>query len=369
MNVNAKNPQTLLIRAEHDASSLNTVVRSRTVPGQAHMMRRRRLLSLAALAVVVMGAATVGGARASHDTNGLRARDAAIVAQSRAAVLDLYALDRRLDSAQAQLAALQQQESRLRAERAVLARQLQIARLGAQTTQAQLAKHLRVLYEQGNVEPLEIVFGAKSLEDAMTSIDNLTATARANRDVLRRLDAARQHLLETKQALSTRTAAITSARAEAQATVSALAGARAARSAYIASLARKRRLTESALARVVAESRAASIRSAAIVPVSQNAPPPELPAVGTSSGLTLTVSASGYSIHGRTSSGLPTGYGVVAVDPSVIPLGTHMTVPGYGEAVAADTGSAIIGARIDLWFPTLDQARAWGRRTVTIALH
>ena len=36
----------------------------------------------------------------------------------------------------------------------------------------------------------------------------------------------------------------------------------------------------------------------------------------------------------------------------MIPLGTHMTVPGYGEAVAADTGSAIKGAIIDLWFPT-----------------
>jgi 3D (Asp-Asp-Asp) domain-containing protein len=58
----------------------------------------------------------------------------------------------------------------------------------------------------------------------------------------------------------------------------------------------------------------------------------------------------------------------VAVDPSVIPLGTHMTVPGYGEAVAADTGSAIKGAIIDLWFPTVEQARAWGRRSVTISL-
>ena len=52
----------------------------------------------------------------------------------------------------------------------------------------------------------------------------------------------------------------------------------------------------------------------------------------------------------------------------MIPLGTHMTVPGYGEAVAADTGSAIKGAIIDLWFPTVAQARAWGRRSVTITL-
>jgi 3D (Asp-Asp-Asp) domain-containing protein len=53
----------------------------------------------------------------------------------------------------------------------------------------------------------------------------------------------------------------------------------------------------------------------------------------------------------------------------VIPLGTRITVPGYGEAVAADTGSAVTGYTIDLWFPTLADALAWGRRTVTITLH
>jgi 3D (Asp-Asp-Asp) domain-containing protein len=59
---------------------------------------------------------------------------------------------------------------------------------------------------------------------------------------------------------------------------------------------------------------------------------------------------------------------VVAVDPSVIPLGTRLTIPGYGSGVAADTGGAIQGATIDLWFPTVAQARAWGRRTVTISV-
>jgi 3D (Asp-Asp-Asp) domain-containing protein len=66
---------------------------------------------------------------------------------------------------------------------------------------------------------------------------------------------------------------------------------------------------------------------------------------------------------------MPTGWGVVAVDPSVIPLGTRLTIPGYGEGVAADTGGAVRGDLIDLWFPTLAQASAWGRRTVTITLH
>ena len=44
-------------------------------------------------------------------------------------------------------------------------------------------------------------------------------------------------------------------------------------------------------------------------------------------------------------------YGIVAVDPAIIPLGTRMFIPGYGEAVAADTGGAVKGYIIDLGFP------------------
>jgi 3D (Asp-Asp-Asp) domain-containing protein len=81
------------------------------------------------------------------------------------------------------------------------------------------------------------------------------------------------------------------------------------------------------------------------------------------------VTATGYSLAGSTATGLPTGWGVVAVDPSVIPLGSHLWVPGYGEAVAADTGGAVVGATIDVWFPTEAQAKAWGRATVTVVVH
>src|SRR5437763_9915331 len=103
-----------------------------------------------------------------------------------------------------------------------------------------------------------------------------------------------------------------------------------------------------------------------------NAPAASAPApspAAQSGGRTITVSSTGYSLAGHTATGLPVGWGVVAVDPNVIPLGTKLTIPGYGEAVAADTGSAVRGDDIDLWFPSLSQARAWGRRTVTITLH
>ena len=90
------------------------------------------------------------------------------------------------------------------------------------------------------------------------------------------------------------------------------------------------------------------------------------PGSGTpAAGQTLTVSATAYGLPGHTASGLPTGPGICATDPSVIPLGTRFDVPGYGPCVAADTGSAIIGDRIDVWLP-YRQALAWGRQTVTI---
>jgi 3D (Asp-Asp-Asp) domain-containing protein len=70
--------------------------------------------------------------------------------------------------------------------------------------------------------------------------------------------------------------------------------------------------------------------------------------------------------NGYTAMGLRAQYGVVAVDPSVIPLGTRLYIPGYGFAIAADTGSAIVGDRVDLCFDDAAQAIDWGVRTVQV---
>lgn len=59
---------------------------------------------------------------------------------------------------------------------------------------------------------------------------------------------------------------------------------------------------------------------------------------------------------------------VIAVDPSVIPLGTKVYVEGYGEAIAGDTGGAIKGNKIDVYVPTKSEAYAWGRKQVTIQI-
>ncbi len=69
---------------------------------------------------------------------------------------------------------------------------------------------------------------------------------------------------------------------------------------------------------------------------------------------------------GITAIGRPAGHGIVAVDPSVIPLGTRLFIPGYGYALAGDTGGAIRGYRIDLGFDSERDAMLFGRRQITV---
>jgi len=77
-----------------------------------------------------------------------------------------------------------------------------------------------------------------------------------------------------------------------------------------------------------------------------------------------TAACSGCS--GITAIGRPAGHGIVAVDPNVIPLGTRLFIPGYGLAIAGDTGGAIHGNRIDLGFNSQRDAMLFGRRQVTV---
>jgi len=69
---------------------------------------------------------------------------------------------------------------------------------------------------------------------------------------------------------------------------------------------------------------------------------------------------------GITATGIKATYGVVAVDPRVIPLGTKVYIPGYGVALAADTGGAIKGYKIDLCMESYGECMRFGRRNVTV---
>lgn len=88
-------------------------------------------------------------------------------------------------------------------------------------------------------------------------------------------------------------------------------------------------------------------------------------------GKSLHVSATAYSAYDPgngpyTASGTPVRHGVIAVDPSFIPLGTRVFIPGYGEAVAEDIGGAIVGNIIDIAFDTHEEAIEFGRQELEI---
>jgi 3D (Asp-Asp-Asp) domain-containing protein len=69
-----------------------------------------------------------------------------------------------------------------------------------------------------------------------------------------------------------------------------------------------------------------------------------------------------YSLQGTTASGRPVSEDVVAVDPSVLPLGTHIVIDGLGTKVAGDTGGNIEGNRLDIWMPSSDDCLRFGRQ-------
>lgn len=82
---------------------------------------------------------------------------------------------------------------------------------------------------------------------------------------------------------------------------------------------------------------------------------------------TLTVKATAYTHDGsKTKMGTECRVGAIAVDPSVIPLGTRLYVEGYGYCTAEDTGGKIKGNRIDVFLDTEAECNTWGVKTVKV---
>ena len=302
----------------------------------------------------------------------LRGLERAVGTERQSALLNLFALETELEAARGDAAALTAEHARVAREQSAAKRRLTVARTAAAALVRQLEELLRSMYQGERADPLEILFGSGSLEEALTSLESLDHAAAENRHILERSQATRARLARLAAQLASRKTELARlARAAGERTRELRARA-AAKAAYIDVLRRHQAVTAGQVIELEADARAAQQQAAELQPSSgireSAAPAPVEPVVAADGTRSLTVSAIGYSLPGSTASGLPVGPGIVAVDPSVIPLGTRMHVPGYGDAVAADTGGAIQGAVIDLWFPTVAKARAWGRRTVVITL-
>jgi 3D (Asp-Asp-Asp) domain-containing protein/septal ring factor EnvC (AmiA/AmiB activator) len=348
-------------------------------------MRSFRRLKTAVLGAALgsflaLFSAAPGGADPTgvHD---LRQENAILAQQSHSAVVELYSLESRLLEQQARVDSLRAQVDAVAAERASVRHRLTMVRRVLRVSQQNLGRRLVQIYEQGEPDTLAILLGAESLGDAVTNLDHLHSLAGLDENMLGQARRARASLGRLTASLAAREERLDALEQQASAAAGELQAARAERESYLADLASRRRLNDQQISSLEREARAANERSSkiaaqqAIAPApapAAPAPAPE-PAPATPStpahGRALTVVATAYALPGTTATGLPVGPGIVAVDPTVIPFGTHMTIPGYGEGVAADTGSAIVGARIDVWVPTEAQADQWGVKTITIYLH
>lgn len=97
-------------------------------------------------------------------------------------------------------------------------------------------------------------------------------------------------------------------------------------------------------------------------------------ATGYTAGVESTGKTSKHPQYGITYSGVKVrrdknAVSTIAADPKILPLGSILYIPGYGYAVVADTGSAIKGRKIDLYFATTKQVyKEWGKKSVVVQL-
>ena len=360
----------------------------------------------------------------------LRARQSATIKAEQTALLDLYSLETALGRARAELSSLRGAITSLRRQEASARKELVIARSALQQSEVALGQTLRILYERGEPNAIAILLGSESLDAALTQLDALDRSARDNRRIIGQTLAARKRAAALTTRLHARQTTLHGVEQRQTAAVKSLEQSRTTRADYIHNLRVQRHLAEarivqlevnataaertSALLAAQARARArqaaadaATARAAAAKaktatgatgatgstttvaapPTPASPPTSTLPTDETPAGAslpddgasaaasagsgdrTLTVTVTAYTLRGHTATGIPTSWGIVAVDPNVIPLGTKMTIPGYGEAIAADTGPGVRGRALDVWVPDYATAIAFGRRTVTIVLH
>ncbi|BCD21820.1 hypothetical protein BC30090_0717 [Bacillus cereus] len=206
-------------------------------------------------------------------------------------------------------------------------------------------------------------------------------TAKAQAEAKAQAAAEAQAEAKAQEAAKAREAAKAQAAAEAQAAAKAQEAAKAREAAKAQAAAEAREATKAREAAEAQEAAKAREAAKAQKPATQQPVAKETETSAPSSSRELRVVATAY-----TADPLENGYKagdqvksalghnltanpnmkLIAVDPSVIPLGSKVWVEGYGVAIAGDTGGAIKGNKIDVLMPDKGTSSNWGRKTVTV---
>src|SRR5207248_291437 len=153
----------------------------------------RRVLAACAGFLLLLAIPALGPAKPPGVTS-LRQKSTDLAARSRAALLDLYALGSKLDQTRGELARLDAEAADLARRQASAAGRYQAAEQTMTVAERRLGQQLRLLYEQDEPDPIAVVLGATSLEQAVEELDNLRRITQSTDSVLAAARVSRRQL-------------------------------------------------------------------------------------------------------------------------------------------------------------------------------
>ena len=250
---------------------------------------------------------------------------------------------------------------------------------------ASVAKQMRAVQSNGGAtfSYIDVVASSKNLSEMITRLTNLNVVLTAEADQAKSLIEKEASLKTMKVKLEETQESLVKNQNDYQGQVDSLQNSISSLKDKISSnkqllsemqekAAAEQTARDEALAKSVAEvkAKAETVKNTSSNPPTVPDPSKQTTPTTPSGGRTLNVEATAYALNGITATGIDLSKNpiCIAVDPSVIPLNSLVEVPGYGIAIAGDTGGAIIGNIIDVHFPTNDQAIAWGRKNIQITV-
>lgn len=225
-------------------------------------------------------------------------------------------------------------------------------------------KRVRAMYMTGGMDGYaNVILSSTSLSDFMSRMDTVSKVIKFDKNIMAKLKEDRQAISKQKENLVQQNNSLQALKASNENTLSKLNNDIQEQKTLLASANEK----ESELS----ADQNSSASGTEVAYNNSNATLSRGMSGSVSASKSITVNATAYSGDGITASGTATmrnasGYSTIAVDPRVIPLGSRVYVEGYGYAVADDTGGAIKGNRIDVFFPSESEAQSWGVRSVTV---
>ncbi|MHB0867653.1 MAG: 3D domain-containing protein [Thermoleophilia bacterium] len=319
------------------------------------------ILTVIPLSLLVISSATATSAGQQSESD-LEAKSSELDARYRQSLADLVAVDSEVNRTNTEIQTATQRRDDIQGQLQAEQQRLDEIQSRLTSQQGSLEKRLLSTYKSDDIGYLEVVLGAGDFSDFLNRVDMVSLIAEDDRELIISVQESRKSV-EEKLALLSRQqeelAALVNQLSSAQQN---LLNAQAEQQRVSDTIKGQMQDNENMLGQLQSEAAAIETSMNNIQNNSGgNSPPP-------AGGSSFTVTATAYCLGGTTATGMPVGRGIIAVDPRVIRLGSRVHVSGYGDAIAADTGGAIKGNKIDVWLPC-GEAYAWGVRTVNVTVY